>query len=114
TAVGDAFRPGRVAEHGEDRVVIGARTPPSQDAVRGGDHHTIDPRPLGPWRREPDRLEPFRVGRALAGPEARLAGPMAMDLRCRVAWSHYDARCDRVGAAMPASSCASATHARVS
>src|SRR5262252_3265530 len=119
TAVGDAFWPRRVAEHCEHRIVIGARTPPSQNAVRGGDHHTVDPRPLGPWRREPDRLEPFRVGRALAERKAHLSVRMPMDLRRRAPWRHYaacwDQGCDRrVDAAMPASSCARATHARVS
>ena len=61
--VRDALGPRFVtAEDGEDGVVPGALAAPAEDAVAGRDHDTIDPRAIGPRRRESDRLEQVRIG----------------------------------------------------
>src|SRR5213594_4279446 len=69
----DTLRPRLVtAEDGEDGLVTGVRATPGEDAIRGSDHYAVDPRAIGPRRRESDRLEPLGIGRALAERVARL------------------------------------------
>ena len=88
-AVRDALRPRRVAEHREDGIVLRARAPPRQHAVRGRDHDAVDPRAIGPRRREADRLEPFGIGRALAEGIAGLSIHVPADLRRVIVGRHW-------------------------
>ena len=54
-----------MTEHGEDRIVIDACTPPGQYAVGRSDDHAVNPRTIEPRGWESDRLEPFGIRRAL-------------------------------------------------
>src|SRR5260370_16868597 len=58
------------AQDGEHGIIVGTGSRPRHHAVGGGHHDRVDPRPVGPGRRKPDRLEPVGGGRNRSEREA--------------------------------------------